>query len=339
VRRVLFGQDQPGMQGAVQHMKIAEIGGEFALIRRLTGTPLRDPAVVKGVGDDCAVLEYTPDRYLLVTVDMMVENDHFTLDWHSPYQVGSKLMESNVSDIISMGGTPRWAFISLSLTPITQVEFMDEFYRGLYDSAHRHNVALVGGDTTHGRDLVLNLALLGDADKGLVRLRSHAVPGDLICTTGVLGKSEAGLRLLKKGFREGYLAGHLEPRCRLEWEGKSIARHAHAMIDVSDGLGSEVTHICEESGTGARIDWDRVPMASGTVKAAETLGDYPQEYALYGGEDFELVFTIPPENIRGLEKEFSDFTVVGEILPPEEGIFISRQGERLAPRKGYDHFA
>lgn len=320
-------------------MKIAEIGGEFALIRRLTGRPLRDPAVVKGVGDDCAVLEYTPDRHLLVTVDMMVENDHFTLAWHSPFQVGWKLMESNVSDIISMGGTPRWAFISLSLTPAIQVEFMDEFYRGLYESAGRHNVALVGGDTTHGRDLVLNLALLGDVEKPLVRLRSHAVPRDLICATGMLGKSEAGLRLLRNGYREGYLAGHLEPRCRREWEGKAIARHAHAMIDVSDGLGSEVAHICEESGTGARIDWERIPLSPGTVEAAKTLGDPPQEYALYGGEDFELVFTIPPANIPLLEKEFRDFTVVGEILPPEQGVFISRQGKRLALKKGYDHFA
>jgi thiamine-monophosphate kinase len=320
-------------------MKIAEIGGEFALIRRLTGVPHNDPAIIKGVGDDCAVLEYSPDKYLLVTVDMMVENDHFTLTWHTPYQVGKKLMESNVSDIISMGGTPRWAFISLSLTAVTQVEFMDDFYRGLYDSARRHNVAIVGGDTTHGRDLVLNLALLGDVDKQYVRLRSHAVPGDIICTTGVLGKSEAGLRLLRKGYKEGFLSGHLEPQCRQEWEGKAIARYAHAMIDVSDGLGSEVTHICEESGTGARIDWDKIPLPPGTVEAAKTLGDEPQQYALYGGEDFELVFTIPPDNVPALQKEFSDFTVVGEILPKEDGISILRQGNRLEMKKGYDHFA
>ncbi|MGD0210307.1 MAG: PAS domain S-box protein, partial [Desulfomonilia bacterium] len=115
-------------------MKISDIGGEFALIRRLTGVPYNDPAVIKGIGDDCAVLEYTVDKYLLITVDMMVENDHFSLAWHTPYQVGKKLMESNVSDIISMGGTPRWAFISLALRADTKVEFMDDFYRGLYDS-------------------------------------------------------------------------------------------------------------------------------------------------------------------------------------------------------------
>jgi thiamine-monophosphate kinase len=320
-------------------MKIADIGGEFALIRRVTGHSYDDPAIIKGVGDDCAVLEYTADKYLLVTVDMMVENDHFSLDWHTPFQVGRKLMETNVSDIIAMGGTPRWAFISLALTQSTDVELMDEFYRGLYDSAGKHHVALVGGDTTHGRDLVLNLALLGDVDKGLVRLRSHAVPGDLICATGTLGKSQAGLTLLLKGRREGYLTGHLEPQCRLEWEGKAIARHAHAMIDVSDGLGSEVTHICEESGTGARIDWDKIPLSRDTIAAARMISGDPHEYALYGGEDFELVFTIPEGTIPALQKEFSDFTVVGEILPKEAGIFILKDGNRQDVKKGYDHFA
>lgn len=256
-------------------MKISELGGEFAFIKRVTGVSYRDPAVIRGVGDDCAVLEYTADRYLLVTVDMMVEHSHFSLDWHTPYQVGMKLMEVNVSDIISMGGSPRWAFISLALTSATEVEFMDDFYRGLYDSAKKHGVALVGGDTTHGRELVLNLALIGDVGKDHVRLRSQAEPGHLICVTGSLGKSEAGLRLLLAGRRDGYLSGYLEPKSRLEEEGNEIARYARAMIDVSDGLGSEVGHLCDESGTGARIDWERIPLSPDTVEAARTAAGDP----------------------------------------------------------------
>lgn len=320
-------------------MKISELGGEFALIRRLTGRPCQDPAIVKGVGDDCAVLEYTPDRHLLVTVDMMVENDHFSLKWHTPRQIGQKLMESNVSDILAMGGTPRWAFVSLALTPATSVEFMDEFYGGLYESAERHRVAILGGDTTHGRDLVVNVALLGDVARDRVRLRSQAVPGDLICATGDLGKSQAGLKLLLNGRRDGYLNGHLEPRCRLEWEGQAIARHAHAMIDVSDGLASEVAHLCEESGTGARIAWERIPLSEETRRTAALLACEPQEFALYGGEDFELVFTIPPGKLADLRASFTDFTVVGEILPAAEGVYLERDGVRAALKKGYDHFA
>ena len=126
-----------------------------------------------------------------------------------------------------MGGTPRWAFISLALTPDTEVEFMDEFYRGLYDSARKHGVALVGGDTTHGREMALNLALIGDVEKQFVRFRSGARPGDLICVTGTLGKSEAGLKLLQNGRKDGYLDGYLEPKCRLH--GKAERSHATPM--------------------------------------------------------------------------------------------------------------
>jgi len=320
-------------------MKLSDIGGEFAFIKRVTGISYGDPAIVKGVGDDCAVLEYTAGTYLLVTVDMMVENSHFSLEWHSPVRVGKKLMEVNVSDIIAMGGTPRWAFISLALTPDTEVEFMDEFYRGLYDSARKHGVALIGGDTTHGREMALSLTLVGEVEKQFVRFRSGARPGDLICVTGTLGKSEAGLKLLQNGKRTGYLEGYLEPKSRCAEEGKTIARRAHAMIDVSDGLGSEVAHICEESGTGASIDRDKIPLSRETMDAARSVGGDPYLYALYGGEDFELVFTITPEQCEILRKEFSDFVVVGEILPKEDGLYIRKGGRKLDIKKGYDHFA
>jgi len=320
-------------------MKIADIGGEFALIKRLTHKTCDDPIVVKGVGDDCAVLRYTDVSHLLVTVDMMVENDHFTLEWHSPYQIGYKLMEANVSDIIAMGGVPHWAFLSIALTPATEVEFMDDFYRGLYASAESHGVYLIGGDTTHGGIMVVNLALLGEVEPDMLRLRSMAVPGDLICVTGTLGRSEAGLRLLKQGIRDASVNAHLQPRCRRVWEGRIIARHCHAMIDVSDGLGSEVRHICEESGTGACIEWEKIPLLPETEAAAAKVAADAHDFALSGGEDFELVFTIPPENIEVLRDEFSDFTVVGEILPASEGVYLMRDGQRQEVKKGFDHFA
>jgi thiamine-monophosphate kinase len=295
--------------------------------------------VIKGVGDDCAVVEYTQDKYLLITVDMMVEDDHFSLAWHTPFQVGRKLMESNVSDILATGGSPKWAFLSLSLKTDTTVEFMEELYRGIYDSADRHEVSLIGGDTTHGSEMTLSLTVIGEIDKSMLRLRSDAIPGDFICVTGTLGKSEAGLRLLKRGVKDGYVQGHLEPHCRTREEAIAIARYAHAMIDVSDGLGSEVRHICEESGTGARIDGERIPISNDTLQAAQILKEEPQEYALYGGEDFELVFTIPPENIAKLKEEFSDFTVVGKILSKSEGYYLLKGGSVAAVRGGYDHFA
>jgi thiamine-monophosphate kinase len=171
-----------------------------------------------------------------------------------------------------------------------------------------------------------------------VRLRSGARPGELICVTGTLGRSEAGLRLLMAGKRGGYLAGYLEPRCRLASEGQAIARHAGAMIDVSDGLASEVGHICEQSGTGARIDRDAIPLSPETREAAREAGGDPYDYALYGGEDFELVFTLAPERRGPLAGEFSDFTVVGEILPEERGITMTGGGRTIDLKSGYDHF-
>lgn len=321
-------------------MKLSDIGGEFAFIDRVTGVSYKDPAIIRGVGDDCAVIATAPDRYLLLTTDMMVEGSHFSPEWCTPFQIGRKLMEVNVSDIVSMGGTPRWALISLALAlaPDTQVEYMDELYRGLYESAAAHGVALVGGDTTRGREMVLNLTLAGDVEKDLIRYRSGARPGEKICVTGTLGKSEAGLRLLCAG-KSGYLEGYQEPRCRLVGEGRAIARYAGAMIDVSDGLASEVGHLCDESGTGARIDRDAIPLSPATREAARLVSGDPYEYALYGGEDFELLFTIEEQNIAALARDFPDFTVVGEIVSPGEGCYLASEGRRIDLKKGYDHFA
>jgi len=319
-------------------LKISDIGGEFELIKRIIGEEVLDKAVVKGVGDDCAVLDTGTDRYQLVTTDMMVENDHFSFEWQTPEQIGIKLMEANVSDIVSMGGTPKYAFISISLTKETTVESVEGIYNGIKESAKEHGVLIVGGDTTHGKEVVLNMTLLGEVDKDILSLRSDARVGDMICVTGNLGGSTAGLRLLLKKM-EGYVKDHNEPRSRKVSEGQIIARYANAMIDVSDGLASEVKHICDESSVGAMIDFDKVPLSEETIESAKKLNEDPYDYALYGGEDFELVFTIKKENIPKLKEEFTDFTIVGEILEIKEGLFIMKHGEKCSVGKGFDHFS
>jgi thiamine-monophosphate kinase len=248
-----------------------------------------------------------------------------------------KLMESNVSDIVAMGGKPCFAFLSMSLLQTTTVEFIDRFFDGLLSSAKRHGVVLAGGDTTHGTEYVFNCTLIGEVIKSGLRLRSMAISGDLIAVTGTLGGSAAGLRLLRAG-KQGYYLDHLQPRSRSIKEGAHIASFAHAMIDVSDGLGSEVIHIAEESNTGARIDYERIPVSEHTRESAKVLGFKPQDFALYGGEDFELVFTIPPENIESLQSVCKDFTVVGEILEKEAGVFMMKDGGKKTIEKGYDHF-
>jgi thiamine-monophosphate kinase len=317
-------------------MKIKEIGGEFALIKRLA-KKVNDSNVIKGIGDDCAVLKYNKKKYVLITTDMLVENDHFNLKWQTPFQVGMKLMEVNVSDIVSMGGTPKYAFVSLSLKEDTEVEFVEELYKGIYKSAKKHKVLVLGGDTTHGTEYVFNLTLIGETEKKLLRLRSSAKVNDLICVTGKLGGSTAGLKLLLNN-RKGFLKKHNEPKSRTAKEGKTIAKYCNAMIDVSDGLGSEVRHICEESNVGAEVYYEKIPVSKETFFTAKKLKMNAFDFALYGGEDFELVFTVPEKKLKKLKREFSDFTVIGKILPKKEGVYLLKKEKKLPLKKGFDHF-
>jgi len=317
---------------------VGDIGGEFALIKRLTESQqITDPDVIIGVGDDCAVIRKDDDTYLLVTADMMVEDDHFSHKWYTPEQIGGKLVESNVSDIVSMGGAPRHGIISMSLPAQTTLSFVDRLYEGIYASARRHGLSIIGGDTTRGDRLVLNLTLIGEVKCAFLRTRAMAQEGDLICVTGALGKSMGGLRMLMSGI-EGDRSGHLEPRARTRAEAHAIAAHAHAMIDVSDGLASEVAHICEQSNTGAVICRDRIPLAPAAVTAAEALHESAYDYALYGGEDFELAFTMPEREIDALRAVFGDFSIVGRVTARSGGTTLDIDGKREPLRGGFDHF-
>ncbi|MCC7573904.1 MAG: thiamine-phosphate kinase [Candidatus Methanofastidiosum sp.] len=315
-------------------MNIREIGGEFELIKRIS-RDVNDENVIKGIGDDCAVIKYKNNSYLLITTDMMVENDHFSLKWHTPIQIGNKLMEVNVSDIVAMGGTPKYAFVSMSIKKDTQVEFIDEFYNGLCESTKKHGVHILGGDTTHGTEYVFNITLLGEVEAGLLRLRSGAKLGDLICVTGNLGGNAAGLNLLQFG-KEGFFDNYLKVKSRSAVEAKIIAKYATSMIDVSDGLASEIKHICEESKVGAEILYDRIPLSNETIASGNILGMDPHDFALYGGEDFELVFTISKGNIDNLRANFNDFTIVGKIVKGD--VALLKNNQKIELKKGYDHF-
>ncbi len=319
-------------------MTIDEIGGEFELLRRLTRRDLADPALKVGVGDDCALLAHTKDLDLLVTTDMMVEDDHFSLHWQTPFQIGMKLMEANVSDVVCKGGRPKFAFLSICLKKDTSYDFVEGLYRGLYASAEKHGVLLVGGDTARGGQLVFNIALLGEVEPSLFRPRSGARPGDLIGVTGTLGGSAAGLELLREN-RHGHTLDHLEPKSRLAEEGRAVCRRARATIDVSDGLASEVTHLARESGTGAVVYYEKIPCSATTIETARLLGRNPEDFALYGGEDFQIVFAVPEDAVSDLRREFDDFSIVGEMTTRDGGIRLERNGKSEPFGKGYDHFA
>ncbi|MFO7792295.1 MAG: thiamine-phosphate kinase [Candidatus Saliniplasma sp.] len=312
-------------------MKIDELG-EFGLIDRLAERIEGKEGLLKGIGDDCAVLEdgdsYT---YTLMTTDMLVSGDHFNREWHTPRQIGRKSIVVNVSDIAAMGGFLEWGLVSIAIPDDIEVEYIDEIYSGMLEASEEYGLTIIGGDTTHGELLVINVVIIGKVEKENLCLRGDAEVGDVVCVTGDLGKSWAGLDLLRAG-EEGYTEYHLEPKCRLD-VGRKLAPYVNAMIDVSDGLASEVNHICRESGVGARIYEDKIPISEKTKGAAKTLDKDPMFWALSGGEDFELVFTIPEDKLSLIEE--IDHEEVGGIT--EKGVYLVDDG-KTELKGGYDHF-
>ena len=324
-------------------MRIKDIGGEFALIERLSRIAAAGHAdLIMGVGDDAAVIRTAPPPtpYLLVTTDILVEDRHFVRQWARPDQIGIKAVECNVSDIAAMGGKPSWMFISLVLSDDADLSWAENLYEGIAAACRRRHVVLAGGDTTRGTNNVINITLLGNVAQDHVCLRSHARAGDRLMVTGTLGASAAALALLQKGIQpSGYLLDkHLAPTCRLD-EAQTIAPLAHAMIDISDGLGSEVHHICKQSDVSAKIESSAIPLHPDVLAAAAHLGCDPRDFALSGGEDFELLFSIAPGKIDALRKTGLPCHDVGEIVTgPGLPELAEADGNGIPLPGGYDHF-
>jgi len=330
--------------------------GEFGLIEKLKKLVGGSPrSVVKGIGDDCAVLELNPKEYLLFTTDALVQGIHFDLKYFPFYFVGWKGMVANISDVAAMGGTPQGAIVTLGLPGNAKVEQVEEIYRGAKAASKSYNVPIIGGDIVKSPNrLFLSLGLVGRVKKNSLTLRSGAKPGDILAVTGSLGASEAGMRLLKRhkriGLKElkalsrkGPYSSHLRPKARLE-EAKALVNNfaVSSMIDLSDGLASDIHRIKEESRVGAEIFETSLPIAPSTRKAAEKLGLSPLKLALFGGEDYELLFTIPGRELEKAQNKKLDFpvSIIGRILPTKMGISLvdaSYRRNLLAP-KGYAHF-
>jgi len=337
-------------------MKISEIG-EFGLINRISKDTIINPKnILLGIGDDCAAYYASPDKIVLATCDMLVENIHFTLSTCSPRQLGRKAMAVNISDIASMGGIPCQALLSLGTASSTSVEFIDQLADGMKEEAKLFEVNIVGGDTVRSPlGLVINITLIGEVEPDLIVKRSTAKPGDLIMVTGELGGSAAGLILLleeKKyssvplNIAEEVKSAHLSPVPRIK-EGRIIARErlANSMIDISDGLASDLTQICGASAVGAKVYASKIPILSAAKEVGGLIKRSPLDLALYGGEDYELLFTVSPKEaddvIKLLKKELGTrVSVIGEIKEEQEGIKLEDlQGKvsDLQP-KGYNHF-
>lgn len=324
--------------------------GEFGLIDLIKQDTISDHgSVVVGIGDDAAVLLPTPRQLLLMTTDMLVESVHFDLATTTPWQLGYKAVAVNLSDIAAMGGVPRHAVVSVALPSSTPTELVVNLYQGMKEICHEFGVNIVGGDTVSSpQGLVINVAVTGEvAPVNLVR-RSGAQIGDIVAVTGYLGNSAAGLDLLSVGEWEDFdfawplVTAHLSPRPQVKAGAILAAAGATSMDDVSDGLASESNEIAKASGVGIKLYAEQIPLATELKAAAAKLGKQPLDYALYGGEDFQLLFTMEPRKYEELLIVQPDLQLirVGEIVDSNQGVTLvdAEGGVQVIEAKGYNHF-
>ena len=325
--------------------------GEFELIDRIRESlTVNAESPVMGIGDDCAIIPKDDDFETLVTTDMLVEGVHFDLNQCNPCQLGYKALAVNLSDIAAMGGIPRHILISLAIPDYISVEFIDQFYAGLKELSERFVVQIVGGDTTHSiSGLIINIALLGEIEKGRYLCRSGAQIGDLICVTGFLGNSSAGLHLLTNYPAELSEFEELAESYRMPYPhvkpGRIMADSGlvHSLIDISDGLASDLKHICKTSGMGAEIYEEMLPVSSSLVRYAKKHDLDYLKYALGGGEDYCLLLTVATDNFSELAESINeagyDLHNFGEITDSGMIQIIRSDGSREDLKiKGWDHF-
>ena len=337
--------------------------GEFGLIRHLTDNiKIKNESTIKGVGDDCAVLHY-PDSEVLVTTDMLMEGVHFDLTYIDMQHLGYKSAMVNISDIFAMNGTPRQLTVSLALSKRFKVEDLEQFYSGLRLACDKWGVDIVGGDTTSSyTGLAISITCIGEARKEDIVYRNGAKDTDLICVTGDLGAAYMGLQLLEREKSVYYqqvdearkkndkraleslndfqpdFAGKeylLQRQLQAEARGDIIARfrelniHPTAMMDISDGLSSELMHICKESNCGCRVYEKNIPIDYQTAVMAEELNMNVTTCALNGGEDYELLFTVPIGDHEKIE-QMDGVKLIGHITRPELGqMLVTRDNQEF----------
>ncbi len=327
---------------------------ERRLIEIIRRAVRRAPGVRVGIGDDCAVLEPDAGSLLLATTDLLIEDVHFRRRWATPNDIGWKSLAVNLSDIAAMGGRPRWALIALACPEAVGLDEAEAFYEGVQALASEHDVAIVGGDTAASPGgWIVNVTLLGEAARAPLT-RSTARAGDVIAVTGSLGRSAAGLALLEatpapRGVAAAAAAdvttAHLRPRPRTrEGQWLAAAGGVTSMIDLSDGLATDLGHLCEESGLGARVELGRLPVDATVHAIARALDREALAWATGGGEDYELLLTCAPEAVERLAEGLAGTTgtplsAVGEMTAAADGIRYLDAGGRAVPvRAGFEHF-
>ncbi len=329
-------------------MRLSEIG-EFGLIDRITKIINGNKSdVVVGIGDDAAVVGSDPGKLKVLTTDVLVEGIHFNLAYTPFESLGWKALAVNISDIAAMGGVPLYGLVSLALPMSWDVEDVEALCKGLKRCGEIYQCELIGGDTVRSQGMsFISIAVMGEIEEDHVVRRSGAKEKDLVCITGELGGAKMGFEVLESGQDKDHfpdsVSRFLEPKARLQ-ESRRLVKELHvsSMIDISDGLSSEITHLCKQSDCGCIIWEDQIPVSKETITWACGYEKAVSSYALKSGEEYELLFTVARarfEEWRNSTKNGLDITVIGEITGKEEGICLMKGGkiEPLVP-DGWDHF-
>jgi thiamine-monophosphate kinase len=325
--------------------------GELGLIERIRKKArVGQKDVVLGIGDDCAAFRVPPGKLCLLTTDALVQGVHFDLSFLSYKDLGWRSLAVNLSDVAAMAGKAVGALVTLCLPQSMKVGEADELYAGMFELAKKFKVDLVGGDTVRSPVLVLNLTVWGEVEPGKMATRSGAKPGDLLLVTGELGGAQAGLEVLSGAVQgitepEPILKRHRRPMPRLrEAQALSRAGGVQAMIDISDGLASEGQHLAKESRVGIEIWEEKIPILPVTQRVARAKELPGTDLALFGGDDYELLFTAPERRAGTLQEALRKLgtrtTVIGRVARGRPGVvMVTKSGERKKiTRAGFDHF-
>jgi thiamine-monophosphate kinase len=331
--------------------------GELEIISRIRERARKSVDVRVGIGDDAAVIDVGGDADLIACSDLTVEGVHFRSEWSEPSLIGRKSLAVTLSDVAAMGGEPRFAMISIAITAHLAPSFVDELIEGIFGMADEAGVSVIGGDTSSSRDSIfIDTAVIGQCGKGEAVTRAGASAGDLIFVTGTLGASALGLKLLERGMRlskpgadsakdrlrRRAMLKHLAPEPRLKF-GRAIGerRLATAMIDISDGLSTDLWHVLEESRVGSIISSQAIPIDESAAAHAQQVGEAALTLALDGGEEYELLFTARAENESRIIAVANSLgvkvTAIGEITT-DEGLRLERGGRvEPLPARGFQH--
>ncbi len=338
--------------------------GEFGLIDKFSAAASKfsNPVIVQGIGDDAATVKPSRDKLTVVTTDILIQGIHFDLSYTSMTHLGRKAAVANLSDIAAMSALPTAALVSLGIHSNISIEMMEDFYDSLSDELGKFHCVIAGGDTSASPiGFVVSLTLMGEVEPDRRTTRSGAIAGDIVCVTGDLGRAHAGLRILQREKSRYLEAGqpadfapdfegsdealqkHLLPASKIDLaRGITEKIKVHSMIDISDGLVSDLLHICKAGGVSLELEEELVPIDPITRRIADSFKEDPLDYALYGGEDYELAFTIAEEDFQKLYSLEGNIRAVGRVKSGPTEVSIKRKDGRtdtFSDFPSFQHFS